>query len=136
MKFVNMLADKKNELFDLAVVWVAADAHRALKTFLWALIGAAAVGWAVGLFVFGWALWPVEYVGATMHDLSVDTQRGFVTAVSDLYAYKGNMFEVKFLLADWSGETVACQLAESASSLDAKARLINTAYAINGYGCR
>lgn len=136
MKFLATLKDTKNSAMANATVWIAADANRALKTFVWALVGAGAIGWAIGLVVFGWSLWPVSYTGATMHDLAISTQRAYVTAVSDLYAYKGNTFEVRYLLSNWNGDAVACQLAATATSLEEKARLINTAFAINGFGCR
>ena len=41
------------------------------------LVGAIAfvVGWAIGLFVFGWGIWPVQYQGATPLDLAPEAQQ-------------------------------------------------------------
>ncbi len=94
-----------------------------------------AIGFFIGLVVFGWWLWPVEWVDAGPHDLSERHQARYVLLVSELYAYQQNRDVVIRMLGYWDGDRAACRLAGESADLAAKARLVATAHAVNGVGC-
>ncbi len=135
MKFLNNVKGKVNRLTDILVCWISVDASRALRVFVWSLVGVGLVSWLVGLVVFGWFVWPVKWTHITFNILDQEYQEMYVTAVSDLFTFKQNPYEVKYLLGGWGGDGVACQLADEVSSLEEKARLIRAAFAVNGHGC-
>lgn len=94
-------------------------------------------GWAIGLFVFGWGLTPVEYVGARPQDLSDVHRDRYLVYLADLYARDQNPSRVTEALGGWPDADVAvCTLAinpqyqQNAAQLVALAAVIN-----NGVGC-
>ncbi len=92
------------------------------------------VGWAVGLFLFGWGIWPVEYSGAGPQDLLKSDQDRYLIALADLYARDGNQARVTEVLGGWpDADGAICQLAQEnpASQLQ-----LNALAAVqNGVGC-
>lgn len=92
------------------------------------------VGWAIGLFLFGWGLWPVEYTGAGPQDLSEVHQDRYLLGLADLYARDGNQARVTEALGGWpDADAAICQLAQEnpASQLQ-----LNALAAVhNGVGC-
>jgi hypothetical protein len=77
------------------------------------LVLAFIVGWAIGLFVFGWGIWPVQYSGAGPQDLLKSDQDRYLLALADLYARDGNQARVTEALGNWPQADVAiCQLAQ------------------------
>jgi hypothetical protein len=92
------------------------------------------VGWAIGLFVFGWGIWPVEYSGAGPQDLLKSNQDKYLIALADLYARDGNQARVTEVLGVWPEADIAiCQVAQEnpASQLQ-----LNALAAVqNGVGC-
>lgn len=98
------------------------------------LILALVAGWAIGLFVFGWYIWPVEWTDAGPQDLSGVHQDRYLVALADLYARDGNQARVTEALGGWADADVAiCQLAQEnpASQLQ-----LNALAAVhNGVGC-
>jgi hypothetical protein len=98
------------------------------------IILAFIAGWVIGLFVFGWGLWPVEYTGARPQDLSDAHQDRYLLALADLYARDGNQARVNDVLGAWPEAAVAiCQLAQEnpASQLQLNALAAVT----NNVGC-
>jgi hypothetical protein len=101
------------------------------------LVGAIAfvVGWAIGLFVFGWGIWPVQYQGATAFDLSPEAQQHAVRASAELYSYNRDAAMAQQSLGPWNGTTVACQMATQTADPAEAQKLIDVATAVNGTGC-
>lgn len=94
------------------------------------------VGWAIGLFLFGWVIWPVEYVGAGPQDLSEQHQQIYITALADLYAFDNNMGRVSQALEGWpEADQTICDMANQSTDPAEAARLNALAAVTNGTGC-
>jgi hypothetical protein len=103
------------------------------------IIGAIAfiAGWAIGLFIFGWLIWPVEFAGADPEILAEDDQAIYLNALADLYAFDSNSDRLDQAFATWpdAGQAI-CSLAATtvngaqASRLEALASEVN-----NDQGC-
>jgi hypothetical protein len=79
--------------------------------------GAFLIGWAVGLFIFGWWL-------------------TYLIALADLYAFDGNSERVKEALGNWpEADQAICQLASESTDPAESTRLISLAAVLNGEGC-
>ncbi len=100
-------------------------------------IGAIAfvLGWAIGLFLFGWAIWPVEYQGATAYDLSPAAQQQAVTTSAELYSYNHDAAMAQASLGSWGGDAVACEMATQTADVAEAQKLTDVATAVNGTGC-
>lgn len=101
------------------------------------LVGAIAfvVGWAIGLFVFGWGIWPIQYQGATAFDLAPEAQQQAVKTSAELYSYNKDVAMAQQSLGSWNGAAVACQMAtQTADPVEAQ-KLTDVATAVNGTGC-
>lgn len=101
------------------------------------LVGAIAfaLGWAIGLFLFGWVIWPVEYQGATAYDLSPEAQQHAVTTSAELYSLNHDAAMAQEALGSWGGDAVACEMAtQTADPVEAQ-KLTDVATAVNGAGC-
>ena len=82
------------------------------------------LGWAIGLFLFGWGLWPVEFTGAFPQDLSDSYQERYIVGFADLYAFDNNTERARNAFRNWPDAPQAiCQYAESAGKADEVARL-------------
>jgi hypothetical protein len=104
------------------------------------LLAAFLVGWFIGLVLFGWFIWPVEWTNATPAQLSPQYQQAWVKMVSDLYTFNGNAEMVQQALGGWSGDVtgdeVACSMATSTTDPAERARLEAVAGVVNGgAGC-
>ena len=94
------------------------------------------LGWAIGLFLFGWVIWPVEYTGAGPQNLSQQHQEIYLTALADLYAFDNNMGRVQQTLGDWpEADQTICQLANTSTDPAEAARFNALAAVLNGTGC-
>jgi len=98
------------------------------------------IGWIIGLVLFGWYIWPVEWTKATPAQLAPQYQEAWVRAVSELYAFNGNAEIVQQALGGWSGDVtgdqVACSMAVSTTDPAERARLEAVASVVNGgAGC-
>lgn len=94
------------------------------------------LGWAIGLFLFGWVIWPVEYTGAGPQDLTEQHQQVYLTALADLYAFDSNMGRVQQALGDWpDADQAICQLGNTSADPAAAARYNALAAVQNGTGC-
>ncbi|MDX1613783.1 MAG: hypothetical protein R3300_05690 [Candidatus Promineifilaceae bacterium] len=94
------------------------------------------VGWAIGLFLFGWQLWPVEFTGAAPQDLLASHQERYLDALAELYALEGNAVRVQEALGGWEqADAVACYLATGAASVEEAAQYQTLAAVLNGEGC-
>ena len=96
---------------------------------------AFALGWAIGLFLFGWVIWPVEYQGATAYDLSPAAQQQTVTTSAELYSYNHDAAMAQASLGSWGGDTVACEMATQTADIAQAQNLTDVATAVNGTGC-
>ena len=94
------------------------------------------LGWAIGLFLFGWVIWPVEYTGAGPQDLTEQDQQVYLIALADLYAFDSNMGRVQQALGNWpEADQTICQLANTSVDPAAAARYNALAAVLNGTGC-
>lgn len=94
------------------------------------------VGWAIGLFLFGWVIWPVEYSGAYPQDLTDKYQETYIVGFADLYAFDNNTERAKAAFEDWpEAPQTICQYAGTSSASDEVARLNALAGVLNESGC-
>ncbi|HSG15044.1 MAG TPA: hypothetical protein VLE70_01825 [Anaerolineae bacterium] len=108
------------------------------KTGRYILVGIVAflVGWAIGLFLFGWVIWPVEYTGAKPQDMSQSNKETYLIAMADLYAFQGNQERMQQTFSDWpDADQEICKLANETSNTDEALRLNALAQTLNGTGC-
>jgi hypothetical protein len=106
----------------------------------WSMLASFIIGWLIGLVLFGWYIWPVEWTDATPAQLAPQYQEAWVRAVSELYAFNGNAEIVQQALGGWSGDVtgdqVACSMAVSTTDPAERARLEAVASVVNGgAGC-
>ena len=95
-----------------------------------------AIGFFVGLVVFGWNLTPVQWVDAAPNALSQQYQDHFVRAVADAYSFDNNTQKVEQALGGWGGVDSACSLASRTSDPAEAQRLQAVASVLNqGQGC-
>lgn len=109
--------------------------RRAAKLTITSVVLALLAGYLIGLIIFGWWLWPVEWTGATIANLPQVEQERYVTAVAELFSYDRNEWRARFYLAHWHGDVVACDLAQKAQDFPTRARFESVAFAVNGQGC-
>ena len=95
------------------------------------------IGWAIGLFLFGWAIWPVEFTGAIPSDLSAAHQQNYVAALADLNSFDTSSATVERALRNWpESEQAICQAAAESQSQAEESRLESLAViAGDGQGC-
>jgi hypothetical protein len=96
------------------------------------------LGFAIGLFVFGWGLTPVEYTGAGPQDMQGPFQEAYLRNLADYYAYSGDQARVTSSLSIWpEAPTKICEMAAASQNTDPAdaARLTALAAVINGTGC-
>ncbi len=94
------------------------------------------LGFAIGLFVFGWWLTPVQYTGAGPQDLLPEYQEIYIRTVSDLYSQDLNQENVRQAFAIWpEADQTICLMAQEETDQGAKDRLTTTALILNGEGC-
>jgi len=108
------------------------------KTSRYILIGIVAflVGWAIGLFLFGWVIWPVEYTGAYPQDLTDKYQEIYIVGFADLYAFDNNTARAQAAFEDWpDAPQTICQYASVSDAQDEAARLNALATVLNGTRC-
>jgi hypothetical protein len=75
-------------------------------------LAAFVIGFAIGLFVFGWGLTPVQYTGAGPGDLHEYYQQHYLQNLADFYSQSGNQQRVLDAVAQWEGAPQAiCSLA-------------------------
>lgn len=105
------------------------------------LVLAFLVGWAIGLFLFGWLLTPVRYVGASYPDLRENERDQFLLTMAELYALTGSGSYVTDVFAVWDeADEAICQLvidgdAKGINAADQR-KLNNMASVLNeGEGC-
>jgi hypothetical protein len=108
------------------------------------LVGIVAfiVGWAIGLFIFGWVIWPVEFTGAGPQHLLKSDQDIYLIALADLYAFDNNQQRVQDALGNWQNSSediladqAICNLAEEVADPAQTSRLIALAAVLNNAGC-
>jgi hypothetical protein len=93
-------------------------------------------GWAIGLFLFGWLLWPVEYTGAKPKDMTDSDRQTYLIAMADLYAYQGNQERMQQTFSDWpEAEQEICKLYNETTDSDEALRLNALAQTLSGSGC-
>lgn len=108
------------------------------KTNRYILIGIVAflIGWAIGLFVFGWLIWPVQYTKAFPKDLADSYQQFYITAMADLYSFDNNVVRAQEAFKDWpDADQTICQMAVTSADAGAQARYNALATVLNGSGC-
>lgn len=94
------------------------------------------IGAVIGLTVFGWWLWPVEYTGASYGHLSPADKALIVEMASDLNAYDTSHPAVIDLRARWAElDGLACLVATQTADEAEQARLRFMALRINQQGC-
>lgn len=97
---------------------------------------AFALGFAIGLFVFGWGLTPVQYTSAGPQDLLPSYQQAYLRSLADLYAFDGNQERVRSALQIWpEADQAACEMALASADPADATRLRALATIANGVGC-
>ncbi len=100
------------------------------------VIVAFIVGWAIGLFLFGWGLTPVTYTGAFPQDMTDKYQRIYIVGFADLYAFDNNTARAQAAFEDWpDAPQTICQYASTSTAQDEVARLNALALVLNGTEC-
>lgn len=102
------------------------------------LVLAFLVGWAVGLFLFGWLLTPVQYTNAGFQDLRDLEQSQFLITSAELYAITSDDRFVTEIFSHWEdADQAICNLAVSEGTNSTQARKLNNmALVLNdGAGC-
>lgn len=92
-------------------------------------------GLIIGLVVLGWWLWPVEYVGAGIGDLTEESQALVLQSAANAYAVDRDGARVQNLLGGWSGAVAACRLAQTTPDQALKSNLQNMASEVTGTNC-
>lgn len=102
------------------------------------LVLAFLVGWAIGLFIFGWNLTPVRYTGAGYQHLREQEQDKFLISMAELYALTkvDGYFVNVFSTWDEADETI-CELAIDNGTNPAQQLKLNSLAAVlnEGSGC-
>ncbi|MFN2187524.1 MAG: hypothetical protein ACK2T3_02045 [Candidatus Promineifilaceae bacterium] len=102
------------------------------------LIAAFLVGWAVGLFIFGWILTPVSYTGAGFQHLREEERDRFLVTMAELFALTNDSNYVVNMFGAWeNADSTICDLvaggeanASQQQKLERLAALLN-----QGSGC-
>lgn len=99
-------------------------------------VAAFILGFAIGLFVFGWWLTPLEYTGAGPQDLLEEYQEIYIQTVADLYSHDLNQDNVRNAFAIWpEADQKICQMAQEQTDPGARDRLTTIALILNNEGC-
>jgi len=94
------------------------------------------VGFAIGLFIFGWNLTPLEFTGAGPQDLLPRYQEAYIRSVADLYSHDLNQERVREAFDIWPEAPAAiCRMASAAPTQPEAERLTTIALILNGVGC-
>jgi hypothetical protein len=102
------------------------------------LVLAFLIGWAIGLFIFGWQLTPVTYTDAGFQDLRKIEQDQFLMTSAELYADSGDDAYFVELYSHWeNAEETICDLAMADGTKPDQARKLNSLAAVlnDGLGC-
>ncbi len=102
------------------------------------LILAFLVGWAIGLFVFGWGLTPVVYTGAGFQDLREQEQDQFIVTMAELYALTNDNNYIINVFGTWDkADESICGLAVDGGTNPSQQRKLNILAAVlnEGQGC-
>lgn len=92
-------------------------------------------GLFVGLVIFGWWLWPVEWTGGSFVHLAPDEKVVLVGALADLNSYDFGSRYVRTITHVWpESADYACTLALDVNG-GQKMRLEALAFEVNGHGC-
>jgi hypothetical protein len=95
-----------------------------------------AVGFFIGLVIFGWGLTPVQWVDATPDALSEMYQDYYLRAVADSFSQDNDTVKVQQALSGWPGAEAACESAARQTDPAAVQRLSAIAAVMNGgVGC-
>lgn len=93
------------------------------------------LGWAIGLFLFGWWLFPLEFSDVNPDYLSQTYKDYYVRAVADAYSFDNNTQKVSEALGGWAGAEATCDLASRTPDPAEAQRLNASAAVVNGTGC-
>jgi len=95
------------------------------------------LSWLVGLVVFGWWLFPVQWQPDKFNTAPIASQIVYVHLFSEWYAYSGNTEKASQFIQELDRfDEIACYLADSEQhDMGAKARYIKAAWLKNGTGC-
>jgi hypothetical protein len=101
-----------------------------------ALLIVFAIGFFIGLVIFGWGLTPVQWTDATPNELSQQHRDMYVRSVADVYSFDNNTQKVEEALGGWAGLQATCDLASRTTDPAEAQRLQATASVLNqGQGC-
>lgn len=98
----------------------------------------AIVTFFFGWMVFGWLLYPVEWIPDKLNNAPFASKVLYVHVISEWYAYSENADGAEYYLSEITGaDQIACYLASGETQdMGKKARYIKLAYLENGYGCK
>jgi hypothetical protein len=102
------------------------------------LILAFLVGWAIGLFIFGWNLTPVVYKGAGYQDLRETDQDQFIVTMAELYALTNDNNYIVNVFGTWDkADEAICELVVDGGTNPTQQGKLNVLAAVlnEGQGC-
>lgn len=86
-----------------------------------ALVASFVLGFAIGLFLFGWGLTPVRFTNGGPQHLSEGDLKNYVAALADVYSADNNILRVRGALCNWDKqENEPGAVAAALSALAAK----------------
>ena len=96
----------------------------------------AATSCIIGLTVFGWWLWPVEWTNSTYKELAPAHQQAVVDMAADLLAVDPtNPAAIRFIYLYPGLQLDTCDLAKQTEDLSIQARRRALAYKVTGQDC-
>jgi len=102
------------------------------------LVAAFLVGWAIGLFIFGWVLTPLSYTGAGFQHLREEEQDRFLVTMAELYALTNDSNYIVNMFGAWEdADGTICELAvDGGANPSQQQKLYRLATVLNnGVGC-
>lgn len=76
--------------------------HKYLRYFLMLVLIPFGVGLFIGLVIFGWWLWPVEYIDTEPNSLRHSYQTTYIALVADSFALNNDIELARSRLSSWS----------------------------------
>lgn len=100
------------------------------------IVLAAAVSVIIGLTVFGWWLWPVEWTNSTYAELAPAHKQAVVDMAADLLAADPtNPAAIRFIYLYPGLQIDTCEMAEQTVDVNIQARRRSLAYKVTGQDC-
>lgn len=94
------------------------------------------IGFAIGLFVFGWGITPVKFTDGGPQDMLESYQANYINAIADSYATTRDVAKAREAFAVWpEADQATCDLSQVVVDPVQRQKLTDLAVALNGQGC-